>query len=111
VTATDTLGKPCPNCGAYHDDTFAQHHPNEVEYLRWACSQFDPKRPCGVCGLPVGRLSVGGPLICSWCDCGYPRPPDHFRDPQEIVPTPTVTPDLVADPALAGILAGEGGGR
>jgi hypothetical protein len=35
---------------------------------------YDPAAPCIVCGLPVVWASMGGTAVCSWCDCGEPRP-------------------------------------
>jgi hypothetical protein len=31
--------------------------------------------PCVVCGARDYSLSMGGPSICSACDCGYPPAP------------------------------------
>lgn len=32
---------------------------------------FDPAFRCVYCDRPVGALSMGGPAVCSACDCGY----------------------------------------
>ena len=36
--------------------------------------EYDPEAPCVICGQPVIEASVGGTAVCSWCDCGEPRP-------------------------------------
>lgn len=44
-------------------------NPFEIEY--------DEDAPCISCGLPVVEASVGGTVVCPWCDCG------HYRDGSE----------------------------
>ena len=34
---------------------------------------YDPDVPCIRCGLPVFEASVGGTVVCPWCDCGVHR--------------------------------------
>ncbi len=34
---------------------------------------YDPDAPCWACGLPVIAASMGGTVLCSWCDCGRNR--------------------------------------
>lgn len=65
-----TLGEMCSKCGCFHDDTFEKKHHKEAVQLRKACAEFDPQKECMLCRYPVERLSMGGPDICSWCDCG-----------------------------------------
>jgi hypothetical protein len=43
-----------------------------------ATVDFDPIRPCTVCGLPVVELSFGGPGLCPWCDMGMYRTGERF---------------------------------
>ncbi len=73
------LGLMCSKCGCFHDDTYAEKHPDVVKQLREICKTFDPEQPCLLCGYPVERLSMGGPEICCWCDIGQdPKvPPDE----------------------------------
>jgi len=35
--------------------------------------EYDEAAPCIVCGEPVLEASVGGTVICPWCDCGNCR--------------------------------------
>jgi uncharacterized Zn finger protein (UPF0148 family) len=35
--------------------------------------EYDPDAPCVYCGLPVVEASMGGTVVCSWCDCGVDR--------------------------------------
>lgn len=35
--------------------------------------KYDPEAPCWCCGEPVVAASMGGTVICSWCDCGKHR--------------------------------------
>lgn len=35
--------------------------------------EYDPDAPCLMCGLPVIEASMGGTVICPWCDSGYDR--------------------------------------
>jgi len=37
--------------------------------------EYDETAPCLMCGLPVESASMGGTVICPWCDCGR-----HTRD-------------------------------
>lgn len=34
---------------------------------------YDENQPCICCGLPVLSASMGGTVVCSWCDCGHLR--------------------------------------
>ena len=34
---------------------------------------YDPEAPCIACGLPVFEASVGGTMLCPWCDMGVTR--------------------------------------
>ncbi len=65
--------EPCVKCGCRHReeeslspyiDSFLDEDGN--------CT-FNPEQPCLYCGLPVGHLSMGGPLVCPSCDCGHHR--------------------------------------
>ena len=56
----------CPDCLAWHGIGVLKHLEPGVP-----CGH-DKERPCTLCGHPVGGLSMGGPGICSWCDCGMP---------------------------------------
>lgn len=35
--------------------------------------KYDENAPCIICGLPVVSASMGGTVICPWCDCGVYR--------------------------------------
>jgi hypothetical protein len=35
--------------------------------------EYDADAPCWACGLPVMAASMGGTVLCSWCDCGNGR--------------------------------------
>lgn len=35
--------------------------------------EYDENAPCIVCGEPVVEASMGGTVICPWCDCGNCR--------------------------------------
>ena len=35
--------------------------------------EYDPQAPCWACGLPVVAASMGGTVLCPWCDCGEDR--------------------------------------
>lgn len=35
--------------------------------------EYDENAPCWMCGEPVVEASMGGTVICPWCDCGYHR--------------------------------------
>jgi len=41
---------------------------------------YDENQPCIRCGLPVLYASMGGTVVCSWCDCGNFRTTNVFRD-------------------------------
>lgn len=56
----------CPDCLAWHGIGMLKHLKPGVP-----CGH-DKERSCTLCGHPVGGLSMGGPGICSWCDCGMP---------------------------------------
>jgi hypothetical protein len=36
--------------------------------------EYDENAPCIMCGLPVVEASMGGTVVCPWCDC------DLYRD-------------------------------
>ncbi len=60
----------CPKCHAWHGVSPLEHlKPGED------CGH-NPNALCMLCGKPVGPLSMGGPRICSWCDCGRKRDED-----------------------------------
>jgi len=44
---------------------FVDQGPTVVEY--------DEGAPCWMCGKPVLLASMGGTVICPWCDTGYNR--------------------------------------
>ena len=35
--------------------------------------EYDENAPCVSCGLPVIEASMGGTVLCPWCDCGVYR--------------------------------------
>lgn len=35
--------------------------------------EYDADAPCIYCRLPVIEASMGGTVVCSWCDCGVHR--------------------------------------
>ena len=35
--------------------------------------KYDENAPCIMCGEPVVAASMGGTVICPWCDCGCCR--------------------------------------
>jgi hypothetical protein len=35
--------------------------------------EYDADAPCWMCVQPVVSASMGGTVICSWCDCGVHR--------------------------------------
>lgn len=35
--------------------------------------EYDETAPCIICGQPVVEASMGGTVICPWCDCGHCR--------------------------------------
>lgn len=35
--------------------------------------EYDENAPCIICGEPVVEASMGGTVICPWCDCGHCR--------------------------------------
>jgi len=35
--------------------------------------EYDENTPCIICGEPVREASMGGTVICPWCDCGKCR--------------------------------------
>ncbi len=35
--------------------------------------EYDPDAPCWMCGKPVIEASMGGTVVCPWCDCGVNR--------------------------------------
>ncbi len=35
--------------------------------------EYDETAPCVVCGEPVLEASMGGTVVCPWCDCGNCR--------------------------------------
>lgn len=42
--------------------------------------EYDPDAPCKLCGKPVIEASMGGTVICPWCDTGKPRPGETDKD-------------------------------
>jgi len=36
--------------------------------------EYDADAQCIACGWPVWEASVGGTILCPWCDCGQTRP-------------------------------------
>ena len=68
----------CPNCGAYHGVP-------PLEHLKPGTPcDHDPKRPCKLCGWPVGPLSTDGPEVCSFCANGFKRfPPPEPEEEDE----------------------------
>ena len=36
--------------------------------------EYDPTFPCIHCGKPVIEASMGGTVVCPWCDSGTERP-------------------------------------
>ena len=35
--------------------------------------EYDENAPCIICGEPVTEASMGGTVVCPWCDCGHCR--------------------------------------
>lgn len=35
--------------------------------------EYDETGPCAICQEPVVEASMGGTVICPWCDCGNCR--------------------------------------
>jgi hypothetical protein len=35
--------------------------------------EYDENAPCWMCGEPVIEASMGGTVVCGWCDCGVTR--------------------------------------
>ncbi len=35
--------------------------------------EYDETAACIVCGEPVMAASMGGTVVCPWCDCGHCR--------------------------------------
>lgn len=35
--------------------------------------EYDSNCPCINCGFPVWEASMGGTVLCPWCDCGKSR--------------------------------------
>jgi len=35
--------------------------------------EYDDEVPCVICGEPVIAASMGGTVVCPWCDCGKCR--------------------------------------
>ncbi len=35
--------------------------------------EYDSDAPCIHCGKPVVAVSMGGTVVCPWCDCGVDR--------------------------------------
>lgn len=65
------LGEVCPNCGCFHDETYADHFPVRAEILRSLCLFFDPSFLCIKCKKPVEKMSTCGPAICR--ECSYTK--------------------------------------
>ena len=45
--------------------------------------EYDENAPCWYCGLPVVSASMGGTVICPWCDCGKNRDGSSITPEQE----------------------------
>lgn len=43
--------------------------------------EYDENAPCILCGEPVISASVGGTVICPWCDMGKSRREDGLMPP------------------------------
>ncbi len=43
--------------------------------------EYDPTAPCILCGEPVVSASMGGTVVCPWCDCGTSRRKDGLMAP------------------------------
>lgn len=43
---------------------------NEIKEIE---IEYDETKPCIACGEPVISASMGGTVICPWCDCGKCR--------------------------------------
>lgn len=69
----------CLHCGCFHDEEYAKEFPVRVKSLRELCDLFDPTFLCIICGKPVRRLSMGGPIICPSCDCGTKNDHNIYR--------------------------------
>lgn len=51
--------------------------------------EYDADAPCISCGLPVIEASMGGTVLCPWCDVGHDRKgnerqiwPIHYPHPK-----------------------------
>ena len=47
--------------------------------------EYDECAPCWMCGEPVVEASMGGTVICPWCDCGKNRDGSKLTARQLIV--------------------------
>jgi hypothetical protein len=78
------LGDPCPDCGAWHGI------PPLTNLIPGVPCSHDRNRPCGICGGPVGDLSIAGPEICGDCAAAHAEPPAResrqIEGPTERVP-------------------------
>ena len=51
----------------------------DMAVARYQCAdwawvvEYDRDAPCWSCGLPVGEASMGGTVVCAWCDSGVTR--------------------------------------
>ena len=45
----------------------------DYRYFGGPVIEYDADAPCWSCDLPVESASMGGTVICSWCDCGMKR--------------------------------------
>lgn len=48
--------------------------------------EYDPLAPCIGCGLPVIEASMGGTVLCPWCDTGYNRRGDRIAKARMATP-------------------------
>lgn len=73
------LGKPCSNCGCFHDEEYKKRFPIRAKLLRDLCDFFDPNFLCTQCGRPVGRLSVGSMTVCPACDADMTQEDEEIK--------------------------------
>jgi len=63
----------CPKCGCkHHGEGSLSKYIDSLLDKDGNCT-FNPEQLCIYCDLPVGNLSMGGPLVCPSCDCGHHR--------------------------------------
>ncbi len=56
----------------------------KVTYPSGKTYEYDENAPCIICGLPVVEASMGGTVICPWCDCGNYRNGTKFTLEEEV---------------------------